>query len=162
MVETLFDAVSKNSQEKRANSSQSGSGSDTDSASSAGEEHPDPQKKQCFKESGLEAENKKSERPLNVGEFITYNEVLNMDTICELRKVDTTKPTNIRHVGLKKCNHRPTLRSQTARKPITCPCHAYLEHTTHTDKEYKAEAKRKQTEVEGHRTRRNIIIYFSF
>ena len=148
MVETLFDAVSKKTlNKKRVISSQSGSASDTDSASSAGEEHPDPPKKQCFKESGLEAENKKCQRPLQVGEFITYNEVLKTETICELRKVDTTKPTYICHVGLKRCNHRPTLRSQTARKPITCPCHAYLEHTTHTDKEYKAEAKRKKTEV---------------
>ena len=106
MVETLFDAVSKKTlNKKKVISSQSGSGTDTDSASSAGEEHPDSPKKQCFKESGLEAENKKSERPLNVGEFITYNEVLKTETICELRKVDTTKPTYICHVGLKKCNH---------------------------------------------------------
>ena len=57
--------------------------------------------KKCCKETGVEPEYQRAERTLNPGEFFTQNEVLKMQTICELRKVDPTKPTYICHVGLK-------------------------------------------------------------
>ena len=81
------------------------------------------------------AELAKQPRKLKEGKFYTKHETLKTDTICGVRLIGPSIHTYNCHVV--HCDHRPTLRGLTGEIPISCECHACLEHTVQTDLKFK-------------------------